>query len=577
MRDIIRKDYDKSVFIPLRASEQQNLKGKLCYEGYQEVFMGSNAILFPLDKQSEAIKLNWGDQGMGTDNRPYVDEEKGYLRAGTFEHYDGLKGEHLVLKQHHDDSDERPDWHLSEDLVLALGLLRKDDVWVCPKENYLEVARLIRNHEGNPVRLDFRVEHLKDYLCARKSGVLLFTFHQRREIVANCKDIGCEENWNKEEKKDNCRWMGRCYAIHEGSCSPYGAQTAVFHAGRKDVDYKEDVPVYGFPTDGDMKTESRTFGDKGRKLYFVSGEVWKTDWIKPAEKSPRVRHDQIESVIPFIIDNEGKSLCGDDLKAGGRYLWFKPTLVNALLGFQNSHLGWYTEDTGNLGLTGRTVHFGVNSEGFINVYAKDIALLPEIDKKIWISHNVTPEGGVSKELLQSQQEAVPASTTSPETRLIEGIKLLDEAFNDKFGSRLFRTHDSENEILRNIHRFQSTSEDGVFILAKELTRFVIERLDYKILESLTSTLDSKTGSLKRLEQILSDCRLRGRKILSPFAGIYELRKADAHLPSKEYQEALKLLELDSHDRKNLVDLGKKMIYKIAERCYMMAKLISESH
>jgi len=69
-----------------------------------------------------------------------------------------------------------------------------------------------------------------------------------------------------------------------------------------------------------------------------------------------------------------------------------------------------------------TVHFGINSLGLLNVYAKDIGLLPEWQQRIWAGYNVGPDGKVSKELLASQIDAEPADTQAPEAFLGGGFK-----------------------------------------------------------------------------------------------------------------------------------------------------------
>lgn len=573
MRDLIKKEYEKSVWIPLLSYQVLNKKGEIGYEGYIEEFFGAVAVMFPENKRKEVLKYNWSNISLGHDNRAYADENR-YIEAGHFEYYkNGVEGKYLVLQQYFDYSDEVPEWHLYQDLILALNLLRKGDSWYVPQENYLEVARLKRNEEKRPVCLEIRAEHLKDYLAARKAGILLSRFHSRREIISDNSKIEWADNYKKTEKKELLQWEGRCYAIHEGSCSPFGSEMAIFHVGRADVDYDEDVPTYGFPYDDKVWSESKTVKYKGRKLYFASGELWKTEWIKPAIKSPRVRGDKIKSEIPFIIDNEGNTLCADELVDSGRYLWFKPSVVQAILGYSKSILGWYTEDTGQLGLKGRTVHFGVNSEGLVNVYAKDIALLPESDKKIWVAHNVSPEGGVSKELLQSQMEARPAKTTAPEVLLVYSIQYLNQVAKNKWHEELFISHNKAEEIQKKINRFQALDWAGVCVLSKELTRFIIERFNNDLLKSLTSDLDRATGSLKRMEKILCNIGLKGRKLMAPLVGIYELREADAHLPSNNFKEAIALIDVG--DIKTDPLIGKKIIDKIAERLYIIAELLEK--
>jgi hypothetical protein len=49
-----------------------------------------------------------------------------------------------------------------------------------------------------------------------------------------------------------------------------------------------------------------------------------------------------------------------------------------ILSVRGGNLQWYTAQTGAVGfLQSGRVHFGINTLGLINVYAKDIALLPD--------------------------------------------------------------------------------------------------------------------------------------------------------------------------------------------------------
>jgi hypothetical protein len=51
--------------------------------------------------------------------------------------------------------------------------------------------------------------------------------------------------------------------------------------------------------------------------------------------------------------------------------------------------------------------------GLITVYAKDLAYLPEWQQQIWAGFNISPEGGISKELYASQVKAVAPRTLAP--------------------------------------------------------------------------------------------------------------------------------------------------------------------
>jgi hypothetical protein len=125
-------------------------------------------------------------------------------------------------------------------------------------------------------------------------------------------------------------------------------------------------------------------------------------------------------------------------------------------------LGWYTEDTGSLKLPSHSaLHFGVNNEGWINIFAKDIGMLPEAAQKLWAAHNISPEGGVSRELLASQMECNPASTVAPEVEFVKAVEELERASSDRFGKSLLRAHESEEQVLSAVHRFQCLDFKGI--------------------------------------------------------------------------------------------------------------------
>ena len=72
----------------------------------------------------------------------------------------------MVLEQD-GNREEASQWHLHQDLVIALALKREGNVWLAINEGYIEVARLRLENDGRPRLLELRAEHLKDYLCAR--------------------------------------------------------------------------------------------------------------------------------------------------------------------------------------------------------------------------------------------------------------------------------------------------------------------------------------------------------------------------------------------------------------------------
>lgn len=541
-KDLKFNPLNKAVWVPLRAIEDMGSGQSWGNLGYRKDSFACGTLAIPLAHRDLGEKLGWSEAGVGHTVGHYADKH-GYKPAGETWLDWGARGPiavDLVLPQHFgwDDSE----WHLNQDIVFALRLKREGDIWVRPDEGFVEVVRLHRDKAGQPTRLEMRAEHLKDYLAARQMALRVAWYRDRDSIIADAAHIPWLDDGLTEEKP-NFRFEARAYAVHEGSGSPLGSQSAVFRSWRTDVDSSDDVPEFGDETPENTDSTSHTFSDQGAKVYRVEGEIWAEEWVEPAPHSPRVRDDDLPSTSYFITDASGTSQNADQLNNEdiGKYLWFRAEIVPDLLSRRGSSLQWYTRDTGSVELTrGYQVHFGLNPLGLVTAYAYDVAKLPEWQRRIWQGFNVAPDGGVSEELLDSQMRVQPASTMAPEKYISQALKDLDAAFFERFGKPLLRNHASTSEITRRLHRFRSLDDAGLFALAKDIARVVIEAIDVKGLHEIAPPSgDGGKGSLKSLERVLATFMPASdaRTALTQLVGIYELRGADAHLPTAELNEA----------------------------------------
>lgn len=545
MQIIRRRKFSKAVWIPLRARQHLRKSGERGRQGFVSDFFGAGSLASPIGNQEEATALEWRDIGIGLNHFGCV-EDGDYIPADTYHAHDtSLSGIHLVLDQHLSGV-ENDEWHLHQDLVIALGLKREADRWLRPDEGYAEVARLSRDEEGAPGLLAIRASHLRDYLCAREMGLCISSYRQRLAILHDTSQI----TWpggNSLASKDNCRWQGRVTEIHEGGM-PYGEQTFVTHVARTDVDTEEDVPSFdGIPSDDGVTSNSWTIEDTGQKLFRVEGELWGTEWVEPSTRSPIVRADDVPPRVYFYTEGSGKQEDKTSLEGGGRWLWFRPEVICSLAHRRGGTLNWYTRETGEVGCSpnGR-VHFGLNSLGLVTVYAKDIVLLDEWEQRIWSGHNVHPDGGVSQELLASQVHAEPADTQAPEAFLEYSIVRLGHTAKEKLGISLFQENDQIPSLVARTHRFRATDREGLYALAKDLARLTADCISTKALHSLVPPpKNEKWGSLKSLERVLATKIPPGtaREVLGPLVGTYELRNADAHLSSQQHTEALRLVNI----------------------------------
>lgn len=548
MRDIRRRPVSGMVWIPLRSSVAISEQGKYGFPGFSKEFFGLGSLAVPLSQRSEAERLSWSDIGLSHEQRSYAFRES-YKPADIYQYHDETDlGLELMLEQHFSGA-VPTEWHLNQDFVIALGLCREGDSWLCPDEAFINVVRLKRDGQGRPVSIEVRAEFLRDYLAARHMVLRLTWYRQRIATSTDASFITWPDGRLTENTAEG-RFEGRCTRAGEGG-DPLGAGVAVFRVWRTDVDDGADVPTFGPESDQNTAHESHSFTrESERTVFMIEGEVWRDEWIEPASHSVRIRGDDIPPSAFFVTDAAGTresrlTLNSEDI---GKYLWFRGGVVPRLLEYRGSDLTWYTANTGGIQLTpGYPVHFGMNGLGLVNAYAYDIAKLPDWQQQIWAGYNVTPEGGVSEELLAAQMRSRPAPTHSPEELFVRALNELDESFASKHGKPLLREHRSSAQILRSIHRFRATDNAGLLALAKDVARLTADSIDTVELHSVVPPpKGEKWGSLKSLEKVLASLDPNGdaRKLMSPLVGVYELRLGDAHLPSEKIDEAFDLVGID---------------------------------
>jgi hypothetical protein len=464
-----------------------------------------------------------------------------YQPADLFQPYpDEIRGTNLVLCQR-GSAVEHGEWHVHPDLVLGLHLKREGDNWLAIDEGYTAVIRLTRNKDGSPALLEIRSSHLKDFLAARNACLCVSSYRSRELILSERPQFNWSET-TSEEKTAVQRWQGTITEITERG-HLYGSKVAVLHIGRKNFDLDQEVPEIGHSDD--FTTSKFTRKLEGTRLFRVWGELWKVEFIDPGEYSARVRGDDVASQIFFFTDGSGRRESAETLDRKGRWLWFKPDVINKALEHRGAELEWYTANTGRIGMgSGAGVHFGVNELGLVNVYAKDIRNSFSWQQQIWAGFNVIPDGGVSRELLMAQAEGKPATTNAPEGLLRETIEFLNHNTKRRFGFEIIRQHPEYERLMRLIHRFRSADESGFYALAKDIARLTADSIDISGLHKIVPvSKGEKRGSLRSLQTVIATVIHPddAYNIMTPLFGAYELRLADAHLPPSELKQAFDMV------------------------------------
>ncbi|MCB8887760.1 hypothetical protein [Vreelandella malpeensis] len=567
-----RRKFSKSTWVPLRASAE-NENGNVENIGYSNEFFGCGSVAFSPENREIAEKLSWGDIGLSRTIAPYAYEDGFYSTIYEYQYNDKEAiGVHLVLELPLPVVGGRQ-WILNPDLVAALRLIKEEDNWVRPEENFVVVAREILDENGEQRLIEIKREYLLDYLAARNLALRLSYYRQRVENVSSLETSDYAGIEGHQEERDG----GRYELLVRDINGVFGGSWAMFRTWRTDVDEEDDAPVMGPETNENTDYESSQGQKGGYKGVRVEGEFWRDEWIDHQGTSTRVRGDADNNLPQFIVETDGTRLPSAELNSEdiGRWLWFRTSIINELLELRGFSLGWYTAETGGIKSTsGYSIHFGINSSDLITVYAYDIARLPAWEQHIWAAHNVVPDGKVSSELLESQVKAQPASTHAVEDLFFEVMAMLENGFRDTFGVPLF-THDiNRSEVLKHISRFASKDQASLLRLAKELVRVFSDRLDVGELRKFsTHSNKEKLGSNKLLEDVLAQKvgPEKARKIFGPIAGAYDMRVGDAHPTSSKIGDALKLAGID--DSSSYLRQGEQLISNFGQSIWWIGKLL----
>lgn len=562
LKDVEKQSFRTRTWIPLLSCKRHILEKKFGYTGYRKDAELITSVVIFVQNRPNCEKLDWhGLSNSGTD-RAWSDGEKFHPPGGFYDRNDEMIGFYPVLRRGFD-TGEQTEWYLSQEIEFSLGLLRREDIWVIPEEDYAEVVRLHRDSEGHPELIEIRAEHFRDYLCARGAALLLTGFRFRDIVEENLDLIP----WDTDQERtfEGGEWNGIKRPILEGG-RMVGSSTAILHMWRESVDPSDDVPVMPHPTEEvAARSAEQVVTHEGKQLQFACGKIWWKQWIDPGLTSQRVGNDEVESKVPFIVENQsGETLSGKALEEYRGWLWFRPGVIPALLHREAGLLKWHTLETGSVGpAQNRTVHFGLNSIGLVNALGYKIAELPEWAQRIWASFNVGPEGGLSAELHASQNLALPASTVAPEVMLWTNLRAIQQLAKERIGRNFFTALPDERSFFRTIHRFYDDSFRLVCHLAKELMKSVVERMDMDsvntLLGSKATTVKREFRAIKRLDLWLTGLGEDGRKITGPLVGINDLRQGDAHAGESTAKAALPIFgipsESDEFQRMNVCIIG----------------------
>jgi len=556
-----RRLFATSTWIPLRASVQiEHGHPDATSPGHITEHFACGSVAFPVQHREVAERLSWGQIGISHSARPYAYEDGYYSPVDQFQLQDKEPIGVELIFEHDQPVVGGRQWILNPDIVIALRLIKEGSNWVRPEEDFVVVAREHTDESGNHNQIDIKREFLLDYLAARGLSLRLSYYRQRVENVASLGTSDYAQLTDQKEKRDG----GRFELLIRDLNNVFGGSWASMRVWRTDIDPEEDAPVMGPERDDNTASEHHQGHRGGYIGVRVEGEFWRDEWIDSQQRSIRVRGDEDQTRPNFIVETDGTRMPSRELNNEdiGRWLWFRPGVVNELLGHRGFSLKWYTRETGAIVSTsGYATHFGINASDLITVYAHDVAKLRTWEQHIWASHNVVPEGKVSAELLLSQVEANPAPTNAFEDLFFLTMRLLEQGFERSFKAKLY-THDIDIDAARkNVSRFMSKDQASLLRLAKELIRAFSDRLDGRELRKLSTHRDKeKLGSNRLLQDILAQKigEEDARQMCAVLFGVYDMRVGDAHPTGSKVSEAIELAGIDVNN--SFLRQGEQLIY-----------------
>ncbi|WP_158744396.1 hypothetical protein [Acidisphaera sp. L21] len=572
----IRRLFSRATWIPLRASLNEE-KGDVKEVGYVGDVFACGSVAFPKQHRAFAERLSWSDIGIGHRVAPYAYSDGHYSSIDEYQYNDKEPiGINLVF-EHPQPVVGGRQWILNPDLVVALRLIKEGQNWVRPEEDFVVVAKETLDRDGSHSQIEIKREFLIDYLAARGLFLRLSYYRQRVENVADLKDSPYAGLTEIQEQREGGRYVLRIKELN----AVFGGSWASFRVWRTDVDEEEDAPVMSPETNDNTASESAQGHRSGYPGVRVEGEFWRYEWIEHQGKSTRVRGDQDQNLPHFIVETDGSRKFSTELDNEdiGRWLWFRPSVVNEMLSHRGFSLKWYTAETGAIQSTsGYSTHFGINASELITVYAYDIAKLPAWEQFLWAANNVAPEGKVSAELLASQVKAQPAKTSAVEEVLFRYMRLLEAEFRKTFGVSLFSHEIDDAASMQHVSRFSSKDQASLLRLSKELVRIFSDRLDVRSLRKLSNHPDKeKLGSNRLLQSILAQKvgEARAREVFAAIAGAYDMRLGDAHPTSSKIGEALKLAGIDT--TASYLRQGEQLIHNFGYAVWCIGSLIFGGH
>ncbi len=512
MTDVISNVYGGTTWTPLWRYDVLK-SGDSSTIGYEEEILRVRTLFAPLENKERLIRGRFLD--FDPDGTYATIDCKNYCKPDVY-YFDSntglIAGEYPVFGFYLPNGPDIEPF-VSQDMIVALRLVRQGDEWVRPEECGIDVIRIERDKESKIREIKIRTEILKDYLCARNMGLYIEEFRHRQVQTLQVPVIA----WPK------------CHGYDERFCEHghYIWKGWVFEHSNSD-DWNEPLTLKGALT--------------LPAFYRVEGQLWKQYWISAGVGSPRIGgdSDSREFVVSPNGDKHEISTLEDD-KYGHVYLFFDPLIISHLQDTAGVELEWVSRDVFRVGFPSHGKFLcGISAKGNVFAISSDIARLEDWAQNLWFRENIRPEDLAdyqSHELFQNQMMCEFLRTEeSPEQIFARLVNELGVVFKKRTGVELWQDIDTGKGAVKKVSRFVSRNSRGLVALSKYILEALSERMSSPNLKMYIAD-DEATKELKSIqlfEMALSklDTSLNASGHVRFLRNINAVRQIDSHLMSK---------------------------------------------
>lgn len=370
-----------------------------------------------------------------------------------------------------------------------------------------EITRYAAEYPDVPAEVTINLDYLRDFLAARGSALL----------------------WNLTMDRYASREAREVFGLEPQ------LQTRIRPGVSRQIDLDERNELWGHG-------------------WVARGTLFQTTAILPYE-APHERRNpwsisylkREDSTVPFIVDAEGTRQPMNQMDPRPQVLYFRRQVLGHYLTSPGHLASFVTRRWGRaVNARHQGVDVGLNSQGLITAFTKDIADLPVAEQALWSAHSVRVNGEVCEDWTRTRMMNDPPQTPSVVELIDEKRDELSQVLKALAGEVAFGDARPSEQKLGAITIGPLTDEPAAFSdLALTLCQLTVDPLKDGVVRRAFPAGKVPPGdvrSLGLLEKLLEvRCGLsaaEARQVVQPLRTLNWLRQEAAHVGVEAFGPAL---------------------------------------